>query len=182
MISEIIFAGFIIVISVIWMIIGIFQLGFWDPSAAAGSGFIPTVFAAITLVSSILVIISNLKQKKTSNNNNKKDDIETEENAEGQALPEVAENTAAGKEVSKNSWKEKLKPIIPVAYCIFGIFCLELFGLVITTFTITFGWLLFVSRTEWKKSLMISAIFTLVIYIIFELWLEVPFPGDIIRL
>jgi len=60
--------------------------------------------------------------------------------------------------------------------------CLKLFGLVITVFAITLSWLLIVSRTEWKKSLMISAIFTLVIYIIFELWLEVPFPGDLIKL
>jgi|GEM_PF-1812028 len=180
MISEIIFAGLIIVISVIWMIIGIFQLGFWDPSAAAGSGFIPTVFAAVTLVSSIMVIISNLKQKKASNN--KKGDTETKENTEEQDLQEGADNTAENETSNINAWKEKLKPIIPVAFCIFGIICLELFGLVITTFTITFGWLLFVSRTEWKKSLMISVIFTLVIYVIFELWLEVPFPGEIIRL
>jgi hypothetical protein len=180
MISEIIFSIILIVISIIWMIIGIFQLGFWNPSVSAGSGFIPTVFAAITLVSSVIVIISNLKQKKSSDN--EKVDINNEENTEGHAVSEVAENAAADEVSKSDKWKDQLKSFIPVIFCILGMICLKLFGLVITVFAITLSWLLIVSRTEWKKSLMISAIFTLVIYIIFELWLEVPFPGDLIKL
>ena len=40
-------------------------------------------------------------------------------------------------------------------------------------------WLRFVSKYDWKKSILISVIFTACIYLIFVIWLRVPFPTGV---
>lgn len=168
MMADIIFSLVLIVVSIAWIFEGI-QLGLWIPGVSAGSGFVPAVFAALTLVSSLFVIYSSLKKRR----------------APAKAAPaqeeEAGEEEAAGVGVQKTGLA-KLGTLVPVLFGIGGIFCLQLFGLVITVFAIAFLWLMFVSSQGLKKSLMIAVLITLFIYMVFEFWLKIPFPGDIIRL
>lgn len=41
------------------------------------------------------------------------------------------------------------------------------------------GWLRFISKYRWVKTLLISVLFTIGIYLIFVVWLRVPFPTGV---
>ena len=159
MIADIMMSLVLIVISIIWTIEGL-RLGLWIPGVSAGSGFVPTVFAVLTLLASIFLIVTTLKKGKT----------------------EEPKKEAAGQKVAGRLDLSRYGAVVPVIFCIGGIFCLQLFGLVITVFAIGFLWMRFVSKIQWKKSLFYALLITLFIYMIFEFWLKIPFPGDIIRL
>ncbi len=166
MMADIIFSLVLIVVSVAWIFEGI-RLGLWIPGVSAGSGFVPAVFAALTLVSSVFVIYSSIKKRKAP---------------AGEAAPAPEgqeEKKSAGAE---NTGLARFGTLVPVVFGIGAIFCLQLFGLVITVFAISFLWLMFVSCQGLKKSLLIAALITLFIYMVFEFWLKIPFPGDIIKL
>jgi len=182
MTSDIIFSLAIIFVSIVWIIKGVFELGFWNPGVSAGSGFIPTIFATVTLISTVFIVISNLKKSKTYQY--KKTYTKTEgQNSEGVAGGKEKESNLDSVDASKRAaWLTHLNIYIPVLFCIAGIISLKLFGLVITVFALLLSWLRFISRINWKKSFLVSSVITLIIYIIFELWLEVPFPGDILML
>lgn len=182
MTSDIVFSLAIIFVSIVWIIKGVFELGFWNPGVSAGSGFIPTIFATVTLVSTVFIIISNLKKSKTFQY--EKRDIKTKgQNSGGGAEGREKDSKLDSANVSKHAaWLTHLNVYIPVLFCIAGIISLKLFGLVITVFALLLSWLRFISRINWKKSFLVSSVITLIIYIIFELWLEVPFPGDILML
>lgn len=158
--ADIIFSLVLIVISIAWMIEGV-KLGLWIPGVSAGSGFIPAVFAVLTLVSSLVVIYSSWKKRK----------------AAADAPVEVQKETESPKR-----GLAKLGTLVPVLFCVGAIVCLQLFGLVITVFAISFLWLMFVSDQGLKKSLFVGFLITLFIYMVFEFWLKIPFPGDIIKL
>lgn len=167
MIADVVLALVLIVLSGIWIAEGI-GLGLWIPGVSAGSGFIPAAFAALTLISSLYVIASSFKKKHAS-----------------AALAAGASEKEAKSETQKKeaaSSLERYKTLIPVIFCLGGIFCLQLFGLVITVALISFLWMRFVSRMELKKVLVFTVAITLFIYLVFEAWLKIPFPGDIIRL
>lgn len=164
MMADIIFSLVLVVISVAWMAEGI-RLGLWIPGVSAGSGFIPAVFAALTLVSSLFVIYSSFKKRK----------------APAQAAPAQKEEEANAEGTPKTGLA-RLGTLVPILFGVGGILCLQLFGLVITVFAISFLWLMFVSSQGLKKSLLIAVLITLFIYMVFEFWLKIPFPGDIIKL
>ena len=65
MLADIIFSAFLIVLSIIWIGEGL-RLGLWIPGVSADSGFVPTVFATLTLVTSLYVIIKALKNRNVS--------------------------------------------------------------------------------------------------------------------
>ncbi len=161
MLAEIIASLILIVLSIIWIVEGI-RLGLWIPGVSAGSGFVPAAFAALTLVSSIYVIYTVIKKNKAS-----------------AVLTADAEISGTDSEKSRT---ELLKTLVPIAFCVGGIFCLQLFGLVITVAAISFLWMRFVSKMEMKKVLIFTVAITAFIYLVFEFWLKIPFPGDIIRL
>lgn len=163
MMADIIFSLVLIVVSIAWIFEGI-QLGLWIPGVSAGSGFVPAVFAALTLVSSLFVIYSSVKKRR----------------APADAAPAQEEEETKGGE--EKTGLAKLGTLVPVLFCIGAIVCLQLFGLVITVFAISFLWLMFVSCQGLKKSLLVAVLITLFIYMVFEFWLKIPFPGDIIKL
>lgn len=165
MLAELIASLILIALSILWIVEGI-KLGLWIPGVSAGSGFVPAAFAALTLISSLFVIASALKKKRTS----------AASAADGEPDNAVSETGA-----DRSRFKQ-YKTMIPVVFCIGGIFCLQLFGLVITIAAISFLWMYFVSRMPMKKVLIFTAAITLFIYLVFEAWLKIPFPGDIIRL
>ena len=65
MISDIILSLALIVLSLIWAFIGIFQLGLWVPGVSADSGFIPTVFSVVTLICAVIMLVQALKKRKS---------------------------------------------------------------------------------------------------------------------
>lgn len=162
MMADIIFSLVLVVISMAWMAEGV-KLGLWIPGVSAGSGFIPAVFAALTLISSLVVIYSAWKKRKA-------------------AVDTPVEVSEAAGEGNPKTGLAKLGTVVPVLFGVGAIVCLQLFGLVITVFAISFLWLMFVSNQGLKKSLLIGFLITLFIYLVFELWLKIPFPGDIIKL
>lgn len=164
MMADIIFSLVLIVVSVVWIFEGV-RLGLWIPGVSAGSGFIPAVFAALTLVSSLFVIYASFKKRRAS----------------AEAAP-VQNEEEAKSDVTEKAGLAKFGTLVPVVFGVGGIVCLQLFGLVITVFAISFLWLMFVSLQGLKKSLLIAALVTLFIYMVFEFWLKIPFPGDIIKL
>lgn len=160
MLADIIFSVFLIVISIIWIGEGL-RLGLWIPGVSAGSGLVPTAFATLTLVTSLYVIFKSLKNRNVS----------AAKPADAETVEEVEEE------------KENLFRIfIPVFFCIGAIFCLKYFGLVITVVLVSFLWMNYISKLGLKKSLIFTVCITLFVYLVFEFWLRIPFPGEIIRL
>ncbi len=155
MIVEIILAVVLSAISLIWMYVGIFKLGLLVPGVKASAGLIPTVFAALTLVFSIVMMINAIKALK---NGEKKE------------------------EISKAVVLEKLKAFLPAVFVVVGIFVFKYFGVLITSFLLTFTWLIILSKKKWTFALIVAVCMTLFVYLVFELWLKIPFPGEIIKL
>ena len=164
MIADLIFSLVLVVISVIWIIEGV-SLGLWIPGVSAGSGFVPAVFAALTLFSSLFVIYTSWKKRGASGKEEAAAKKE-ETNQEGDVKTKLA----------------KFGIAVPILFGVGGIVCLQLFGLVITVAAISFLWLMFVSDQGLKKSVLATFLITLFIYLVFKLWLKIPFPGDIIKL
>lgn len=54
-----------------------------------------------------------------------------------------------------------------------------LVGFIIALFAFLVGWLRFISKYSWAKTLLISVLFTLGLYAIFVMWLRVPFPTGV---
>ena len=155
MIVEIILGAIFIVLSLVWMYVGIFQLGIWVPGVKASAGLVPTVFAALVLVFSVFMVLSAVKKLISG---------EKKEEKKAISLPKVLES------------------ILPVVFGIVGIFVFEYFGVVVFTFTLSFLWLLLLSRKKWTFALLVAVILTLFMYLVFELWLKIPFPGRIFKL
>lgn len=154
MIVELILAAIFIVMSLVWMYIGIFDLGIWIPGVKANAGLVPTVFAALTLVFAVIMAYQAIKNRKPA-----------EEKKESKLDKAFLNST-----------------ILPVVFGVCGVFVFELFGVVIFTFVLSFLWLFLLSKKKWTFSLLVAVILTLFIYLVFEVWLKIPFPGRFIRL
>lgn len=165
MITELWLSVILVAISVIWMYIGIFQLGIWVPGVKASSGLIPTIFATLTLIFSIVMLVSAVKAIR-----NKK---------QAQQSKEITETEKNAKKAEKLT---KLSAYVPVLFTFIGILIFQYFGVVIFSFLMTFIWLLVISKKGWKKSLVTACVVTLFIYLVFDLWLSIPFPGQILKL
>ena len=169
MICEIVLAAVISIVSIIWMYLGIFEYGIWTPGVKANGGFVPTIFAALTLIFSIVMIVNAIKAYKGQKNGVSKE-------------AKVEETEEEKKDNRKAMLFAKALPFVPVFITLVGIYVFEYFGVVIFTFLLTMFWLKFVSNKNWKTTLVIAFATTLFIYLIFELWLKIPFPGKIIRI
>ena len=159
MISDIILSLALIVLSLIWAFIGIFQLGLWVPGVSADSGFIPTVFSVVTLICAVIMLVQALKKRKSG---------------ELPAKAEGAEEAPSGK---KAQILALLKRYAVILFGVFGILCLQYLGLVPMSFLLIFGWLKLLNGFSWVKSIGIAAVVTAAIYLIFVVWLQIPFPG-----
>lgn len=155
MLSEIILSAVLILVSVVWIVMG-FNLGLWIPGVSADSGFMPVLFGTLTLVCSALLLVQSIKKY---NNRDK----------------------SADKKVDMNLDKEKvmafIKTYAPVPFAIFTALCLQYLGLIPAIFLLIFGWMKLMNNFTWKKSILIGVIVTVVIYAIFDMWLQIPFPG-----
>ncbi len=155
MVSDLILSVILIILALVWGYIGIFQLGLWIPGVSADSGFIPTVFSVVLLICAVLSLVQTLKKLR-------------EGGAEGGAVENPLSNFELPAFIRKYS---------VVLFCIFGILCLQYLGLVPMCFLLIFGWMILMNRFPLVRSFLIAAIVTVCIYLIFDFWLKIPFPG-----
>ena len=155
---RIVISVLLILVSCLWMYMGIFEYGMWVPGVSSDTGFIPTVFGAIVLLFSVIKLIRDIK-------------------AYSQARQE-----AVATEKGKASFLEilvKLKPLLPAVSAALAIILIKIFGMVIGTFVSLFIYMKFVNNDKWVKSLWVPAVITLFFYAVFVLWLRVPFPRGV---
>jgi hypothetical protein len=69
---------------------------------------------------------------------------------------------------------------IPVFAAVLCVVLIYIFGIVAAVFLFTAVWMRFISAYAWKKSVIVSLVFTLFVYEVFRLWLGVPFPTGIL--
>ena len=158
MLGNIILSIVLIVLSLVWCYIGIFDLGLWIPGVSADSGFIPTLFGAITLICCIVLLIENIKKYKA-------------------VMPAEKKEEKAETSDMKAKILAFVKLYAPIFFCIFGILCLEILGLIPMVFLLIFGWMKLMNKFTWVKSGIVAVAVTVVIYLIFDMWLQIPFPG-----
>lgn len=161
MIGNIILAVVLIILSTVWGWIGIFDLGLWIPGVSADSGFIPTVFSVVTLICAVIMLVQSIKKYKEN-----KAEAKPAEQAEEKAAVDIKSKILAF-----------VKLYAPIFFGIFGILCLEFLGLIPMVFLIILGWMKLMNKFPWGKSIIIAVAVTVVIYLIFDMWLQIPFPG-----
>ena len=162
MVSDLVLSLALIVLSLIWGYVGIFQLGLWVPGVSADSGFIPTVFSAVNLVCAAIILIRALKKKRSGA---PADD------------PSAEETAATGAKATKTRAPAFIRQYSIILFAVGGVLCLRYLGLVPMTFLLVFGWMKLMNRYPWVKSIAMAGIVTVSIYLIFDVWLKIPFPG-----
>lgn len=163
MLGNIILSVVLIVLSLVWIGVGVFDLGLWIPGVSADSGFIPTIFGIVTLICCAIMLADNIKKYK---------------NSKAEALPaEKKEENAETFADLKTKVLAFVKLYAPVFFGIFGILCLQILGLIPMVFLIILGWMRLMNNFSWVKSALTAVAVTVAIYLIFDIWLQIPFPG-----
>lgn len=157
--SDIIVSAAFVLISTVWTYIAVFDLGLWIAGVSADSGFVPMLFGLLTLACSIPMLIQAIKKYR-------------ERNVKAERKPETAD-TASG----KGKVLAFMKKYCPAFFGAFGILCLQYLGLIPMVFLLLLGWMKLMNYFSWPKSVLISGIVTVVVYVIFDVWLQIPFPG-----
>ncbi len=85
-----------------------------------------------------------------------------------------------GKKSTKESYRFQAGAYLPAAAAVIGAFMIQVLGIVAAVFFFAAIWMRYLSKYSWIKTLLSSAIFTLFIYGVFRLWLQVPFPQGFI--
>lgn len=157
--SDIVISGVLVLISAVWASVAVFDLGLWIPGVSADSGFVPLLFSLLTLCCSLPMLIASVKKYK--------------------AIDTAAEKKA--KMADSAAVKEKILAFVrkycPAFFGVFGILCLQYLGLIPMVFLLILGWMKLINRFSWPKSILISAIVAAVVFMIFDMWLQIPFPG-----
>ncbi|MBQ3829735.1 MAG: tripartite tricarboxylate transporter TctB family protein [Spirochaetales bacterium] len=155
---RIVISVILIIISCVWMFMGINEYGMWIPGVSADTGFIPTVFGAIVLLFSVVKLVKDIKAYVASR--------------QGEAAVEKSA-------ISFKDVLVKLKPLLPAVTAILAILLIKFLGMVIGTYLALFFYMKVVNNDKWVKSLWVTAVITLFFYSVFVLWLKVPFPRGI---
>lgn len=155
---RIVISVILIIISCVWMFMGINEYGMWIPGVSADTGFIPTVFGAIVLLFSVVKLVKDIKAYVASR--------------QGEAAVEKSA-------ISFKDVLVKLKPLLPAVTAILAILLIKFLGMVIGTYLSLFFYMKVVNNDKWVKSLWVTAVITLFFYAVFVLWLKVPFPRGI---
>ena len=156
---DIVISAVLILISAVWTGAAIFDLGLWIPGVSADSGFVPMLFGVLTLVCSIPMLLDSIKKYKAR-------DVEAEKAAKA-AEPD----TLKGKVIAF------VRKYCPAFFAVFGILCLQFLGLIPMVLLLVLGWMKLINNFSWPKSVLIAGIVTVVIFLIFDVWLQIPFPG-----
>ena len=157
--SDIVISGALVLISSVWAYVAVFDLGLWIPGVSADSGFVPLLFSLLTLLCSIPMLIASIKKYKAR-------DVEAEKAAK-----------AADTSTTKAKIIAFVRKYCPAFFGVFGILCLQYLGLIPMVFLLVLGWMKLMNNLSWPKSVLSAGIVTVVIYLIFDMWLQIPFPG-----
>ena len=81
-------------------------------------------------------------------------------------------------------WPERtwLRPLLGVAILIFYALVVDVIGFILTTFLFLVIWMWVIERLRWRTILSISVGTTVALYLIFNLFLEVPLPSGFLEL
>jgi putative tricarboxylic transport membrane protein len=81
-------------------------------------------------------------------------------------------------------WPERtwLRPLLGVAILIFYALVVDFIGFIVTTFLFLIIWMWVIERFRWRTIIGISIGTTVALYLIFNLFLEVPLPHGILGL
>ena len=144
-------------VSVLWIVMGMGEYGIWA-GQAPGGGLFPLIGGIIVLLCCAADIIMRIVKKESLMG--KKDEGEDEYIMLG--------------------WvPRQLRPLFVVLYAFVSIFLLKYLGFIICAFFTCAIWLIFISKQKVVKSLLISVITTALLYSVFVLWLNIPFPKGI---
>jgi len=75
-----------------------------------------------------------------------------------------------------------LRPLLGVAILIFYALVVDVIGFIFTTFLFLVIWMWVIERLRWRTILSISVGTTVALYLIFNLFLEVPLPSGFLGL
>lgn len=155
--SDILISAALILVSSVWAYVAVFDLGLWIPGVSADSGFIPLLFSLLVLGCSIPMLIQAIKKYRARDN--------------------AAEAKADGFHITKEKALAFVQKYCPAFFAVAGILCLQYLGLIPMVFLLVFGWMKLMNRFGWIRSALIAGIVTVAIYVIFDVWLQIPFPG-----
>jgi putative tricarboxylic transport membrane protein len=81
-------------------------------------------------------------------------------------------------------WPERtwLRPLLGVAILVFYALVVDVIGFIVTTFLFLVIWMWVIERLRWRTILSISVGTTVALYLIFNLFLEVPLPSGFLGL
>ena len=85
-----------------------------------------------------------------------------------------------GKKKTQDSYRFKPESYLPAVAAVLGVFMIQVLGILLAVFLFTTIWMHYLSRYSWAKTLLSSLIFSVFIYGVFRMWLNVPFPTGFI--
>jgi hypothetical protein len=135
-----------------WCQQGLMVYSFWNKNQP-GSGFIPVIFSVILMAFTLVLMLKEIRRMRR---------LHAQGSSTKAAVPSAL-----------------LRPLLPVAYTIAAIVVFRFAGVVVSMFLTSFVWLQCISKVSLAKSLIISVILTLMVYLIFVMWLRIPFPRSI---
>lgn len=135
-----------------WCQQGLMVYSFWNKNQP-GSGFIPVIFSVILMAFTLMLILKEIRK----------------------ILKNRSHETRQATVLSLSD----LRPLLPVVYTLAAIVVFRFAGVVVSMFLTSFVWLLCISKVRLAKSPIISVILTLMVYLIFVMWLRIPFPRSI---
>lgn len=147
--------GLFIISSFLWMVLGIVNYGFWG-KGLPGDGFFPFFSAALTFILCVSDLVLYLHKK-------------------GKHNPDTQEKEQENSDVL-GFVPHKLKPFFITGYIVLGTFILQYVGVLTATFFMCLIWLVYIAKKPVVHSLLYAFAVTVVIFFIFVVWLQIPFP------
>jgi len=147
----------LMIVSLYWAIAGSLEYGIWA-GQAPGGGLFPLIGGIMVFVCCTADIAYRVVKKQPLNG--VKDDSEDQYIMLG--------------------WvPRKLRPLAVTAYGFCSLFVLKYLGFIPCAFLTSGIWLIFISKRKILQSIITSVVVTAVLYGIFVLWLNIPFPKGI---
>lgn len=147
----------LIIISIFWATMGTVKYGIWA-GQAPGGGLFPLIGGSIVIICCTADIIMRIIKKEPLNGN-------TDKGAD---------------EYIMLGWIPRgLRPIAVTCYGFISLLILKYFGFIICSLLTSAIWLIFISHKAVLKSIAVSVVTTGILYSIFVLWLNIPFPHGI---
>lgn len=140
-----------------WVQQGISVYKFWL-KGVPGSGFMPVLFGVLLMVFSGYLLVQAVRKLKQD---------------PGSEAKEGKPATAEGK------YPVWIRPLVPAVYTLLAIGLMVLTGVIPAMFLTAFLWLFCISKVKLGKSLLITTIVTLFVFLVFVLWLKIPFPRGV---